>query len=57
MHLFILSDKYSTYLYFQIPITVLDWATNILPFLVETSKELTESARLEFEKVGDRISA
>ncbi|KAK3487963.1 uncharacterized protein B0T23DRAFT_387027 [Neurospora hispaniola] len=33
-----------------IPITVLDWATNILPFLVETSKELAESARLEFEK-------
>ncbi|ESA42936.1 hypothetical protein GE21DRAFT_6018 [Neurospora crassa] len=33
-----------------IPITVLDWATNVLHFLAETSKELVESARLEFEK-------
>ncbi|KAA8631771.1 hypothetical protein SMACR_01116 [Sordaria macrospora] len=33
-----------------IPITVSEWATNILPWLVETGKELAESARLEFEK-------
>ncbi|KAK3955791.1 hypothetical protein QBC32DRAFT_332650 [Pseudoneurospora amorphoporcata] len=33
-----------------IPITVSDWATNILPLLVKTGKDLAEGARVEFEK-------